>query len=378
MAVIGLDATSVSLYGKGLSRYQYNLIHSLAKLDKNNCYYIFLNKKNSVPPLPVQDNFHYVKIYMPIRIIWDQFQLPVIMRKYHLDIYHACFETLPLAAGNKLIIYLFEIPDYRINSVSRSSDSSLYAWVSQSYTLSFFRPSIRKARLVITSSHSTKKDLIQKYSLDEKKIRVVYPGCDDSFSPSINSEKLQETRKKYNSDEGYIFHISSSDPRDNTPVVLRAYKNALAELKIPVKLIIFGDIRGTGIEALAKGLQLEGRVIFTGRLSQEELLELYQAASLYIDPSLYEGFGYQVLEAMSCGIPVITSNVTSLPEVSGSAGIIMDPNDIDGFRGAITKVINDPGLRQSMSRKSLERAKFFSKDKEAGEILSIYDELVLS
>ena len=145
---------------------------------------------------------------------------------------------------------------------------------------------------------------------------------------------MRETRKKYNSNEGYIFHISSSDPRDNTPVVLRAYKNALAELKIPVKLIIFGDIRGTGLEALAKGLQLEGRVVFTGRLNQKELLELYQAASVYIDPSLYEGFGYQILEAMSCGIPVITSNVTSLPEVSGNAGIIMDPNDIDGFRGS--------------------------------------------
>ena len=376
MAVIGLDATSVSLYGKGLSRYQYNLIHSLAKLDRNNCYYVFLNKNNPIPPLPARDNFHYVKIYMPIRIIWDQFQLPVIMRKYRLDIYHACFETLPLVAGNKLIIYLFEIPDYRINSVSRSSGNSLYAWVSQRYTMSFFRLSIRKARLVITSSQSTKKDLIRKYSLDEKKIRVVYPGCDDSFSPSSNSEKSRETRKKYNSDEGYIFHISSSDPRDNTPVVLRAYKNALAELKIPVKLIIFGDIHATGLEALAKELQLGDKVVFTGRLSQKELLELYQAASLYIDPSLYEGFGYQVLEAMSCGIPVITSNVTSLPEVSGNAGIIMDPNDIDGFRGAITKVINDSGIRQLMSQKSLEQAKFFSKDKEAGEILSIYNKLV--
>lgn len=378
MAVIGLDATSVSLYGKGLSRYQYNLIHSLAKWDRNNCYYIFLNKNNSIPPLPRQDNFHYVKIYMPIRIIWDQFQLPVIMRKYRLDIYHACFETLPLSVGNKLIIYLFEIPDYRINSVSRGPGSSLYAWVSQRYIISFFRLSIRKARLVITSSQSTKKDLIQKYFLDEKKIRVVYPGCDDSFSPPRNSEKLRETRKKYNSDEGYIFHISSSDPRDNTPVVLRAYKNALAELKIPVKLIIFGDIRGTGLEAIAQELRLEGKAIFTGRLGEKELLELYQAAILYIDPSLYEGFGYQVLEAMSCGIPVLTSNVTSLPEVSGNAGIILDPNDIDGYREAIAQVINDPGLRQLMSRKSLERAKFFSKDKEAREILSLYDELVPS
>lgn len=376
MAVIGLDATYVSIYGKGLSRYQYNLIRSLSKFDKNNCYYVFLNKNNPIPPLPAQDNFHYVNIYIPMRIIWDQFQLPVIMRKYRLDLYYTCLETLPLAAGNKLIIYLFETPEYRINLASRAPGNSFYAWVSRNYVMSFFRPSISKARLVIVSSQSTKKDLIRKYSLDEKKIRVIYPGCDDSFLPSGNSEKLLETRKKYNADKGYIFHISSNDPRDNTPVVLRAYKNSLAELKIPVKLIIFGDIRATGLEALAKGLQLEDRVVFTGRLSQKELLELYQAASVYIDPSLYEGFGYQVLEAMSCGIPVITSNVTSLPEVSGNAGIIIDPNDIDGFREAITKVINDPGLGQLMSQKSLERAKFFSMDKEAGEILSIYNELV--
>jgi glycosyltransferase involved in cell wall biosynthesis len=379
MAVIGLDATYLSIYGKGVSRYQYNLIKSLSKLDKKNCYYVFLNKENILPELPKQDNFNYIRIYIPKRIIWDQFQLPVITKKYNLDIYHSALDTLPIFSKTNFVLFLFEIPDYRIGILSHSGRISLYSYLSYGYNKSFFRWSLRKAKVIIASSYSTKTDLIQKYGIAEKNIRVSYPAADEQFCAANDEKDLLNTRKKYNAEAGYILHISSSDPRDNTPTVISAYKKALSELKFPKKLIIGGNVdpKNAGLEKLITELNLKNSIIFTGRLSEKELVALYQAADIYMDPSLYEGFGLQVVEAMACGIPVITSNVTALPEVVGDAGILVSPNDIEGLASALVRVLTDSGLRDSMCQKSLGRAKFFSWDRVAKENLDVYNELLL-
>ena len=380
MAIIGLDATYLLIYGKGASRYQHNLIKALAKIDKKNDYHVFLNRKNIFPELPQQENFHYIRIQIPKRIIWDQFQLPLIVKKYRLDIYHSALDTLPLQGKAKFVLFLFEIPDYRIELARHSSYSSLYARLSYGYNRFFFRISLKKAAVIIAASHSTKKDLIEKYNVDEKKIRVLYPASDECFRANNNEKDLLNTKKKYNAEAGYILHISSSDPRDNTLAVIRAYQRAGSKLRTSKKLIICGSINPeeSGLKKMIIEMGLENNIIFTGQLSllSEELVALYQAADLFIDPSLYEGFGFQVVEAMACGIPVITSNVTSLPEIVGNAGILVTPTEIDGLASAIIMVLTDSRLREALREKSLERAKFFSWDKTAQETLAIYDELL--
>ena len=380
MAIIGLEATYLSIYGKGASRYQYNLVKALAKRDKRNCYYVFLNQKNILPELPEQDNFYYIRIHIPSRIIWDQFQLPFIVRKYKLDIYHSLLDTLPVASKGKCVLFLFEIPDYRIELARQRGYCSLYAKLSFGYTRFLFRPSLRKAKVIIASSHSTKKDLVERYNVNEKKIRVVYPAADECFHTADDEKSLLNTRKRYNAEAGYLLHISSSDPRDNTPAVIRAYQKVHSKLRTPKKLIICGSINPeeSGLKKLITELGLENSIIFTGCLSllSEELVALYQAADLFIDPSLYEGFGFQVVEAMACGIPVITSNVTSLPEIVADAGVLVSPTDIDSLASAIIMVLTDSRLREILCQKSLERAKFFSWDKTAQETLAIYDALL--
>ena len=378
MAIIGLDATSLSIYGKGISRQQHNLIKSLARLDKKNCYYVFLNKKNTLPDLPKQENFHYVSIYIPKLIIWDQFQLPAAAGKYKLDIYHSILDTLPIFSKVKFVLGVAEIPDYRIESARKSARNSLYARLSLGYNMLFFRFSLKAAKLIIAISNSTKDDLISRYGVDENKIRVLYLAPDEQFCASNDERGLLDTKKKYNAEAGYVLHISSLDPRDNTPAVIRAYQRARCGLNILQKLIIGGniDLKESGIEKLITELNLKNSVIFTGRLPEKELVALYQAADLFMDLSLYEGFGLQVVEAMSCGAPVITSNLTSLPEIVGGAGILVDPTDINGLASALTRVLTDAQLRSSMRQKSLERAKFFSWDKTARETLAVYDELL--
>lgn len=378
MAIIGLDATSLSIYGKGVSSHQYNLIKSLSKIDKKNCYYIFLNKRNLLPELPKRENFNYIMAPIPKRIIWDQFQLPVIIMKYKLDIYHCLIDTLPIFGKTKFILGVAEIPDYRIALMHRSDRCSLYTRISNSYTKFFFLPSLKKARVIIVYSGSTKSDLIQKYNICEEKIRVLYHGVDDEFCAIDNEENLRNTRKKYNAQEGYILHISSSDQRENTQAVIRAYKRALYYLRVPKKLVICGDARpqDTGLKKLIAELNLENNIIFTGYKIKKELARLYQAADLFIEVSFYEGFGLQVVEAMSCGIPVIASNVTSLPEVVGDAGILVNPTNIDDLTCAMIQVLTDSELHNKLRQKSLERAKFFSWDETAQETLGIYNELL--
>ena len=379
MAVIGLDATYLSIYGKGASRYQHNLIKSLAKIDKKNYYYAFLNRKNILPELPQQENFHYFRIQIPKRIIWDQFQLSIIVRKYKLDIFHSLLDTLPFFSKGKFVLSLFEIPDYRIELESQINAVSLYARISYGYNKFLFLPSLRKAKIIIVSSHSTKKDLMERYNVDGEKMRVLYPAADECFCAANDERDVLNTRKKYNAEAGYLLHISSFDPRDNTPTVISAFKKTLSELKFPKKLIIGGNVdpEKKGLEKLITELNLKNNIIFTGHLSEEELVALYQAADVYIDPSLYEGFGFQVVEAMACGVPVITSKVTSLPEIMGDAGILVNPNDIDSLSSALIRVLVDSELRNAMRQKSLERAKFFSWEKTAQETLAIYDELLL-
>lgn len=363
--VIGLEATHLSIYGKGVSRYQYNLIKNLVKLDKNNQHYVFLNKKNTLPELPRQDNFHYIKIYIPNRIIWDQILLPMLMKKYRLDVYQSCLDTLPIFAKGKIVLYLFEIPDYRIDLAYRLRKTSLYAKISYKYTRLFFRRSLKKAKVIMVSSHSTKADLIHRYDIDGEKIRVVYPAADEQFYAS------------YSAKEGYILHFSSSDPRDNTEALIYAYHKAKRQFQFPQKLVIGGNVyyKKNGLDKLTKNLNLEGSIVFAGYHSGEGLTRLYQSADLFVDPSFYEGFGFQVIEALACGLPVITSNVTSLPEIVGDAGILLDPNDIDGLADAMVRILNDSGLRNNLRQKAQERAKFFSWKKMAQETLGIYNEV---
>ncbi|HAH21873.1 MAG TPA: hypothetical protein DCL49_13355, partial [Candidatus Omnitrophica bacterium] len=210
MAIIGIDATSLSVTGKGVSRYQHNLLIALAGLDKLNCYYIFLNKKNILPELPRQGNFHYVRIGLLNHIIWDQFQLPRILRKYKLDIYHTTSDSLPILAKTKIALFIFEIPDYRIDLMSRAGHNSLYSKISYKYNEILFPYILRKAAVIMASSQSTKTDLIRKYAVEGNKIQVLYPGVSVCFRAPGDDMTLKDTRRKYNADSGYILHISST------------------------------------------------------------------------------------------------------------------------------------------------------------------------
>jgi alpha-1,3-rhamnosyl/mannosyltransferase len=208
-----------------------------------------------------------------------------------------------------------------------------------------FTLAMRRAGAVLAASESTARDLAPL-----RRAEVVYPGVSEVFSPG-------------DAEPAHFLHIASDDPRDNSAVALEAY----ARLDRPPPLVVAGrPPEALRARAGALGLEIDWRGFVTG----DALADLYRGAIAYVDPSLYEGFGLQAAEALACGTPAIVSNVTSLPEVVGDAGVLLDPHDVDGFADAMRRLEEDPALRAELSGRAVERAGRFSWERSARATLA--------
>jgi glycosyltransferase involved in cell wall biosynthesis len=227
---------------------------------------------------------------------------------------------------------------------------------------------------IIAVSNSTKRDTIQHLGVPEDKITVVYEAASPIFRPLDKGEAQEQVRNRHGVEGPFLLFVSTIEPRKNVPTLLRALWQLLECYKEDVRLVLAGG-KGWLFEdafALVEELRLDGRVHFVGRVSSEDLLYLYNAAELLAHPAFYEGFGLPPLEAMACGLPVVVSNVASLPEVVGDAGLLIDPHDIDELTVAMWRILNDGELRQEMREKGLRQAERFSWERAARETLAIY------
>ena len=233
-----------------------------------------------------------------------------------------------------------------------------------------------RTNVMICDSISTKNDCIKLLNIPEKRLRVIPLSADEQYKPLKNKKQIHdELKQEYNIDTPFILFVGTLEKRKNVPTLLKSFYK-LKKCKIEHKLVIVGGKgwKYTKIFDLIEELNLKDDVIFTDYVTDEYLVKLYNAADLFVYPSLYEGFGLPPLEAMACGCPVITSNTSSLPEVVGDAGIMIDPNDIDSLTESMHKILTDNELRKEMSRKSLERAGMFSWKKTAKETWDVYED----
>ena len=234
---------------------------------------------------------------------------------------------------------------------------------------------LKTADKIITDSNSTKKDLINYFNIPEEKIKVILLAADEKFEV-LNNEKINEVKQKFNLDFPFVLYVGILTKHKNIPTLIKAFYKIKKE-DIKHKLVIAGTKRGKYkeiFETIDK-LNLQNDIVFTGYISDEDLPALYNAADLFVYPSLFEGFGLLPLESMACGTPVITSNTSSLPEVVGDAGIMIDPHDVDRLADAMHEVLSNDRLREDMIKKGLERAKMFSWEKCAKETLKVYEEV---
>jgi len=232
---------------------------------------------------------------------------------------------------------------------------------------------VKNTDFIISVSHSTQQDLVKHFNIPPENIKVIPEGVNSKFKP-LRTQDLNEIYLKYNLDENdtHILHVGEDSPRKNLKVILKAFKLLLIDNKIKnLKLI---KINGMDTK-LIKKMGLEDQVIVLENVLEEELPKFYNLADVFVFPSLYEGFGLPLIEAMACGLPIIASNVTSIPEIVGDAGILLYPQDFKGFYKSIYSVLTDESLRVNLSYNGVKRSKMFSWRTCAKDTLNVYKDI---
>ena len=281
-----------------------------------------------------------------------------------IDLFHATDHLLPRLSQVKTVFTLHDL----IFRFYPEMHKPLNRWF-----LTLMMPRfLQAADAVVAVSGCTKRDAVQTYGLDEAKIRVIYEGVNSRFRTRPR-DVISAVRHQYGLPERYILSVGTIEPRKNLTSLLEAYRE-LTDGGSEFKLVIVGK-KGWLYEGFFRKLRelgLKNEVIFPGFVPDEDLPAVYSAADLFVFPSLYEGFGLPVLEAMACGVPVITSNTSSLPEVTGEAALLVDPKSVEALTRAITDVLENKELRDELRVKGPRQAAKFTWEKAAHQTADVY------
>jgi len=350
----------------GISNYTYNLIKELNKLNTDEGFLFLINHQSDTfftnNKIIINNIFPVLKTYA-----W----YPYLIRKLRnreLDLIHNPAQVPTFfKLKQKYVITIHDLTPFITSSEAKFGRPLIYKLL--------LPRTLKTADKIIADSNSTKNDLINYFNIPEEKIRVILLAADEKFRPLSNKE-IKEAKQKYSLNFPFILYVGTLEPRKNIPTLIKAFYK-LKKKDIINKLVITGK-KGWKYKEIFETidkLNLQNDVVFTGYVSDEDLPALYNAADLFVYPSIYEGFGLPPLEAMACGTPVITSNTSSLPEVVRDAGIMVDPSDVNGLADAMHEVLTNESLRANMVKKGLEREEMFSWEKCARETLEVYEEV---
>ena len=361
---IGIDARLVYYRQAGISQYTIRLLQELSAIDQDDDFIVFQSRKDR-SRLADAPNFQKRSLWTPPHHRFEQVLLPLEIAAVDLDILHSPDFIPPFRRNCKSVITIHDLNFLLYPHFLTPESAKYYGQIDQA---------VRKCDYIIAVSESTKRDIIQLTGAPEGKISVVHEAAHPVYRPLPDAQFLQRVKKRPATERDFILFVSTIEPRKNVATLLRAYKQLLDDYHPNVNLVLAGE-KGwlfDRVFALVDQFGLRGRVHFLGRVSTEDLLELYNAAELLVHPAFYEGFGLPPLEAMACGTPVVVSNTSSLPEVVGDAALMVEPTDVDGMTVAMWRLLSDKALHQEMSDKGLKRARQFSWRRAAIETLSIY------
>lgn len=353
----------------GSGQVAFEILKNIHELDHENNYTILLSNR-PMPDLPKERNGWKYKILRPGRL-WTRIAVPLY---YHLskikpDVILSPTHYIPRFIKAKRVPIIFDLAFIHYPQMFKKDD--LYKLTNWTKT------SVLESAHVITISQSSKKDIVGTYKISENKVTVAYPGYDDRIFRIIkDTGEIEKIQRKYKISGNYIIYIGTVQPRKNLLRLISSIK------KIDdIKLVVVGKIRGKGKQGWMneeileepKKLGIEEKIIFTDFVPVEELPLLITGSKAFILPSLWEGFGIPILEAMACGVPVITSNVSSLPEVVGDAGLLVNPESETQIEQAIRLLVTDKKLHDKLSKRALEQVKKFSWQKMAEEVIKVLE-----
>ncbi len=371
---IGIDYTAAVRQGAGIGRYTRELVRALAELDRSHDYVLFAATGGQrLTDTAWPSNFQMRAVPLSDRalvILWHRLQLPLWVEFVtgRVDIFHSPDFVLPPVRRAKTLVTVHDLSFIRY---PQCADANLRAYLNK-----VVPRSVHRADMVLADSQSTKDDLVELLGVEPARIEVVYPGVEKRFHPIEDHALLEKVRKRYNLPPRFILGLGTLQPRKNFTRLVQAYSSLITHYPF-LQLVIAG---GKGwlyeeIFATVEQLSLEEKVIFPGFVADGDLPALYNLADLFVFPSLYEGFGLPPLEALACGTPVITSDASSLPEVVGEAGLMVEATDVEALAEAMKRVLEDDALRERMIAKGMKQARKFTWEQAAAKLLSLYEAL---
>jgi glycosyltransferase involved in cell wall biosynthesis len=365
---IAIDAHSVGTGLGGNESYATNLIEALAKVDSINRYTLYVTRREALDRFSNRWSNFSVRTTLPhTPLIRIPLTISAELRRNPVDVLHVQFTAPPFSPCPVVV---------SIHDLSFEHLPQTFKWRSRKQLRITVRRSAREATQVIALSEFARQDIIASYHVGSEKVSVIPLAAPPHFGPVQDEGELQRVRQTYGIEGDYILSVGAIQPRKNLSRLVAAYSRlrwARPEVKLP-KLVLVGKCAWLYDETLRtiKELEVSDSVILTGYVREGDLPALYSGALCFVYPSYFEGFGLPPLEAMKCGAPVIVGNKTSLPEVVGDAGVLIDPFDVDELASAIQRVITDSNLRAQLRVKGLERAKLFDWQETARQTLSVY------
>ena len=364
--LVGVDGTTLKSERSGIGFYTEHLVAGLLALDGEYQYIVFSNSKVSCDWIPAA--WVHMGQGFPIRGIWMQAILPLLLRQARVDVCHYTNYLAPLLSRCPAIV---TIHDMSVTLLPRHSP------LKKRLLLRLLIPLVaRKAEAIITVSDASRQDIIRVLGVPEQKVHRIYEGVSQTFRPVEDEEEVRRVAERYGLRGRYFIAVGTVEPRKNLVRLARAFSTFLDRTRSDVQLLVVGGRgwRSGPILGEMKGLLGEA-LVWPGYAPSADLPCLYTGAMALVYPSLYEGFGLPLLEAMACGTPVISSNASSLREVGGEAALYVAPEDAEEIARAMIRILDEPGLREALRKKGLERAPRFSWEQAALQTRRLYEEV---
>ena len=369
---IAIDASSVPAKPAGAGVYAIELVRAMAERDRRDGYALFARGSTFDVDMGDKRNWKIERVSAssrPARLAWEQIQLPRALDRLGIDVLHSTHHTLPLAGVRcRRVVTIHDVTFFRI--------PERYPPIRRFYMQTLTRLSACAADAIIVPSNAALDDVLSRLHVPAEKVVTVYEAPARRFAPVPAPESVPVLRE-LGVDSPYVLSVGSLEPGKNRPRLIRAMR-MLRDQGFEQRLVVVGQ-KAWNLDdelALVTELNMQDRVQYLGYVGDSQLPALYSAAAAFAFPSLHEGFGLPVIEAMACGTPVLTSNISATAEVAGDAAVLVDPLSVEAIRDGLRQLLGDPALRAELSARGLGRASEFSWGRAADETHAVYERVV--
>lgn len=365
---VAIDARK--LHDFGIGTYIRNLLRHLARLDGETEYVLLCQSRDRALGPTLGGNFRVEVDSSPPYSIREQFSIPWSLLRMRPALFHEPHYVLPPLTRCPSVVTVHDCIHLRFPQYLPNRAASTYARTQMS-------SAVRRSDRVLTVSEASKRDILSFFDVPPEKVTVIYNAIDERFASPPPDDEIHRVAERYQLHDTFALYVGNVKPHKNVERLIDALHVLRARGMDHLSLVVIGDelSKYASLRRAVHRYNLHKFVRFLGYLPDETLAIVYRLASVFVFPSLYEGFGLPPLEAMACGTPVVTSNVSSLPEVVGDAALLVDPSDAACIADAVQRVLTEPDLRASLRERGLARAREFSWDRSVRQIRTIYHEV---